>query len=734
MVGLFLRQRAGASILALGLVTLSHPRPAAADGLFPEITVSRNGNISSQLPLDKPFILTGDVDASVSVVRAVFVRYAFRPWNFPPTKKSPLRTCAEVYRAVESGGLRESPALGLALFRDVFNTTSTTASDPARQAEQTAGAVGRALKALDQPGVFNVLSLMTAPVDEPAKDKTKKFSIQVSDRGFFRNGASYCLFLYQERPSGERLGEALLALAKEKLNAFQECRREGKPACPQLTELDAEVRERLKDHGLPADKLDAVEPVKVQTNLKEREENVVRHADALEHLLPGRPLVFEPGELLVLQPIPATPGDALYEAKQHLAVFVLQVLASNLAVHRQYAPDPQNPNFVKPEFIVDNFVVRAFSFEKDASALVLVGVEQKQRRELSSLEKHRLPGYPELGLLDVLELSRGRIIVDGSSVEFKCIRLQSDCQPVHLLLDTQSKAAETARNALRTRLKALTAVLDHMLGPAPLAASTKQVDKQGNGAGRSGTDMYDELKPWLAQIVEPSAPRRAEQLKRLRDELSNLALELAEYDEVAARLRELPAKFDLVSRKVLVEPLAQTPVSQAFGFAQTEFLSSYITPSLGLAYIAQAHEPFALPYVGAQIYLWPNRFDEPMWTNGRSDFRRMFALEVGLGLSGFPKYNSSFGSDDQYRPLSERYSTPPVLLGLAVQPLPYVTTTLGWALMRRTPSGLTRETPELFTSFFVSVTVQLNFFNAVRTLVLDQNSAALKPALFPASK
>jgi hypothetical protein len=211
-------------------------------------------------------------------------------------------------------------------------------------------------------------------------------------------------------------------------------------------------------------------------------------------------------------------------------------------------------------------------------------------------------------------------------------------------------------------------------------------------------------------------------------------MQLDDYASKAAALRAFRTEIELESKKIKLTQVVATPLPQAFQFGETEWFSSYVTPTLGLAFITQAHEPFALPYVGAQFYLWPNRFDEPMWTNGRSDFRRLFGLEVGLGLSGFPKYQSAFGSDDQYRPLSVRYSTPPVLVGLAIQPLPYITTTLGCAFMGRTPSGLSRETPQLFASFFVSITVQLNFFNAIRTLVLDQSAAELKPALFPAGK
>ncbi len=760
--------------IALLLTLLGVAPGAAAEDVFPEIALSKNGNYSSHIPLDKPFILTGDVGEEVRAVRAVFVRYAFNAWGFPPPKRSPIRTCDDVFAAVELGGLREEEALGLRTFGNVFNsprvarvelieslTAATTAEEKNAVYKKQAKAVNdaeSAYKALDKAGVYNVVSLRTDTFGEIDKDKKqKKFALQVSARGFFRNGASYCLLVYQERLSGEKIGKQLLELAKKKIEEFEKCEEAAEPdsvVCPQIDELHKMIKEILKDNGISENKASELTavlanvPTALDDSAKQLNEMVAKEAPIP---IRERLLAFEPGERFLLAhnegssggaaagvegerardattSAPAGSTGASSSAEESLANFVLQVLATNLVVQRQYAPDPAQVGGRKPEFIVDNFVVRAIAFEKDAAVIVLMGAEPKQRREVADLEKYKLPGFSTVTLRDVVELSRGRVIVGGEAMGFAAIHTKSDRDKVRVLFPAEaakSEEARKARDAVVDHLKTIEMLLKHAISGKPLAAS--------NAGGVA--DVYGDLARWLGANVEPiGSGENKEALELLRSFIGDLQARIAAHGMNVERFHALPSEVDLASQKVMMDPYVQTSVGQAFGFGETEFFSSYVTPTLGLAFILHAHERFALPYVGAQIYLWPNRFDEPMWTNGRSDFRRMFGLEFGLGLSGFPSYNTAFGADNQYRPLSERYSTPPVLLGLAIQPLPYVTTTLGWAFMRRAPTGLVRETPEPFTSFFVSITVQLNFFNAVRTLVLDRNAAELKPALFPASK
>lgn len=789
MVHVFSRWRSPITRFALALALVGSADEAAADGVYSEISVSKAGNFSAQIPLDKPFILTGDVGETVTTVRAVFIRYKFTAWNYPRRKGHPLRTCDDVFTAVEHGGLTPQPATGLSRFDQVFAEFKFPEPNPAEKlaTDQRKTKAEAAYEALDKAGVHNVLSLGTdrfAPLD---KDKNKKFAIQVSDRGFFRHGASYCLLIYQERPSGESIGPKLSEFAKKTLAEFERCREDPKrkESCTQLTGLTTGVEKILKDNGLPVDLATTIAPkiANIDARLPNAKKQLDDHNISLE--LPA--LAFKPGERLALDgvpvdlgpgeetapgtekapPPPPPPQDELSRARRDFATFVLKALASNLAIHRQYAP--VGGNAVESAFIVNNFVVRSVAFEKDGSVLVLGGVELKQRHQVSGLDKYKLPGFPELYLVDLIELARGRVIVGQTPVPLRELRTENKPDQVEPLFDPKSEDADKARSELAARLGALVGLLEHVSGNKSLVAW-------------SDTDeVYAALRPWLAAIAAPPVkeskndddrqetepalgrekgpgarkPTKAEaaaakaaaeaakkkkadeqnaRITALKTELNDLRQLIVDYNDAARELRELPTALDIASKKKIVEAYAQTTVADAFTFGEREWFSSYVTPTLGLAFITQAHEPFALPYVGAQLYAWPNRFDEPMWTNGRSDFRRFFGFELGLGLSGFPKYERSFGTDDQYRPLSERYSTPPLLVGLVLQPLPYISTTLGCAFMTRAPTGLSRETAEPFRSFFVSITVQLNFFNAVRTLVLDQSGAELKPALFPSSK
>lgn len=150
------------------------------------------------------------------------------------------------------------------------------------------------------------------------------------------------------------------------------------------------------------------------------------------------------------------------------------------------------------------------------------------------------------------------------------------------------------------------------------------------------------------------------------------------------------------------------PVPFHIGFDQKTWLFSYVTPTVGHAQIHSHDGWFSTVYFAAQIHLFPNPVDDPMYLHGIArDLKRSFALELGFASSV-----TSFGPDDRYRGV---FGLPPPFIALALHPLPYTSISVGEALLERRTTVLSVESPHWAPSFFVGFNVQLNVPDLIRS-------------------
>jgi hypothetical protein len=153
---------------------------------------------------------------------------------------------------------------------------------------------------------------------------------------------------------------------------------------------------------------------------------------------------------------------------------------------------------------------------------------------------------------------------------------------------------------------------------------------------------------------------------------------------------------------------ATVPLAGELSMTQKTFFTSYVTPIVGYADFATTNQSFWEPYVGIQVYLFPNPVDEPMWTNGKSDFRRLFSLELGACTQG-----GTFGPQSRYTTMN---GVPPVFAGLAAQPIPYVTASIGGALLGTKSNELPQAATSVVGSLYFGLSVQANVPDTVRSL------------------
>jgi len=152
---------------------------------------------------------------------------------------------------------------------------------------------------------------------------------------------------------------------------------------------------------------------------------------------------------------------------------------------------------------------------------------------------------------------------------------------------------------------------------------------------------------------------------------------------------------------------ASATVSARASFSVSAGVTQHVTPSVGIALATRPDQAIAIPYGGIKVYPWPNPVDEPMWSNGSIDLRRAFALEIGLGVQ--PK---ELGQDGRFSGPGGG-TIPPVLIGAALQLLPYSTISAGVVLLEARRSTLSLETPRLYPSFYVGASIDANVFDAI---------------------
>jgi hypothetical protein len=292
----------------------------------------------------------------------------------------------------------------------------------------------------------------------------------------------------------------------------------------------------------------------------------------------------------------------------------------------------------------------------------------------------------DVSVLDLLLLADERIVVDKREWTLKELR---------------QKIAVVGLGAAPEDLKLVTAAAARL---RQLVDGLSAVKEDTALADASSADSLGEiashLQAWVACHLRP-------------DELQALANDLQAMVDQGAGWAD--RKAGLGSTTVRTEPrrtIAKAPIR----FNQRSWVFSYLTPVVGYASL---EDSFTTSFAGVQLHFWPNPVDEPLWSHGRSDWRRAFALEVALA----PKV-ASFGPDNRYTGISG--SIPPLFIGFALHPLPYTSISGGRVVLGKRASALPAEEPQLDCQWYLGLSVQANIPDLVHQLTTPTATVAVE--------
>jgi hypothetical protein len=728
--------------LCASLVTLLPKTVAAAE--IDKIELTQDGP-KTLLPLRRPFYLTLEPSADVKAAQIVFVRYAFRPFGHHPSRT----TCSEVQAALSnvakgSAAQQVLPA-GFQRISAIWETPVEATNDPRARMYKRLKDYGRAL----------VLDAQTITEDK------KKLAFLVHSPGFFVDGAAYCMFVYERRSStlSNELYKSILDATYGQVEDLATPLTAGQssaanPVPPALSGkvfqafladqnlknlLSKEVLDEVskRAQGKPTDK----EPLK--TLMDEVIQGPLTRAWKIAWTGQTiREKIKAWAGALWKEDLPGI-GEELIIAHDSLAITLAELLA-----HHGHLD-------VKRENGSTSFSLNGKSYDRirvigDFSELELIATPTTQpantapgRRATAPAnvpaaavpEKHRLKGVSPLDLplpeststlRDMVELTRGALRVGDRYLRGEALKktFESD----ELRFAKKGPAPSPNAKKLLERIIPLDTALARALSV--------------RGEPRTGHDyVYSPLGRWLyAQLprcalyfkdnefslnCDPLDPVSWPGVKsdpkgegRINNPVYSLKSDL---DNYFAELENWDNQREILEREVQILQLSDRyPVTAlTLEFSTETWVSNHITPVIGGAGIITADQPFMIPYVGAQIFAWPNPVDRPMWTNGPADLRRLFGLELGLGIQR--EGRTGFGPNDRY--LNTEFGLPPVLLGLAIQPIPYVTASVGAAFMRVRRSPLSAEQAQPFQALYVNFSFQLNIFNAVRQLFTSNQYA-----------
>jgi hypothetical protein len=190
-------------------------------------------------------------------------------------------------------------------------------------------------------------------------------------------------------------------------------------------------------------------------------------------------------------------------------------------------------------------------------------------------------------------------------------------------------------------------------------------------------------------------------VKNLREILENIRTNA---------LKAQTHKTDLEGRKQLSSTTPVSVINVAGKVDRNAWFGQHVVTTVGIANVVNSAEPLWVNYYGFKLYPWANPVDEPRWLASPGGYRN-----VSLELALVPNL-AAFGSSGRYQGLS-RGNIPPLMAGLAFQPVPYITVSGGVILMEIRRTVIPQETASTFISPYLAFAVDIN--------LLDLAAAAL---------
>jgi len=164
---------------------------------------------------------------------------------------------------------------------------------------------------------------------------------------------------------------------------------------------------------------------------------------------------------------------------------------------------------------------------------------------------------------------------------------------------------------------------------------------------------------------------------------------------------------------VMVASIRLTSIDASLGLSPKTWVFSFLTPTVGYA---TTSDSFGIPTLALQLYFFPNSADEPMWSTGARDLRRIFSVELGIA----PK-TDSFGPDKRY---SGPGDLPPFFVGAGFHVIPYTALSLGALFADAKRTTLATEKASLHPVFYFGASVQTNIPDIISLLVSGKETPA----------
>jgi hypothetical protein len=654
-----------------------------------EVTLTSAGP-DQELPLRSSFYLKGTAAGSVTTVAPIFIRYSTPVWGI-----SPSYGCQEVAATLATRTLDGALLDGTGTVKTVGDLWKAAVAPPV---------------AAPQKPEWDDLKKRAVLVPSPWKRTAdeKEFKVLVGGKDFFAAGSYYCMFVYQRTKTTVNHAPEVRKIIAGYAADIEACSSAATAAtsaaaCGVLAE------------GTAVAKIQAIQPILATATIKQT--LLPAGTDAAKARTDIHALAtLSAAWLKPAIPLPGDAGNAYAPVTDPLAEAMVRLLVREGLLYPKVGAGPVVYFDDKGKLAVKNVAL----LDNWSGIQVREGLETvapgKQFPIPIDLAKLVIPDT-KITLLDFLNLARRKLRIGTNLVSIDT-----------LFADSIAPAMKGSGDA--NALIAVAAALEdwaQALEPSPHGVRTAL------GAWLSASVLEDctaaPFAPKLAgaKFVAP-APPGGNPVKCLAG-VGNFGFDVQRnpFQALASRLRdyarplEALASLDTIAieNSLKTTSFSNAPLKMSVDMSQKTFITSYVTVIVGSARLLSAEQPFSTAYTGVQIYLFPNPIDEPMWTNGWSDVGRLVGVELGVA----PK-TDNFGPGN-------RYTSPPkfplpVFVGLAAQPVPYVTLSVGryWAGYRSTP--LSQEEPQSIGGCYFGASVQANVPDLIRALAMGGANSSTK--------
>ena len=666
-------QRFARASLVAAAVLLGGGR-AVADTIA-TVTLTSSGP-DQNLPLGSSFYLQGDAsDSSLVAVAPVFVRYSHNVWGIGSSLDcgdiasglGPLPDDTDVFKPKQSNG-----------------TLGSVWARPGNPHEPLTVAQRKAQRIYDKS--------KNDPVFMPgawvrSADTDKQFKILVGS-DFFLSGARYCMFVYKQTKKATDQTEKVLQIAKELGSKISACAEkipdlQSAQPCADTSIKDATTAIQGLIHNANMNWLSG-DLLPASVDLVQTRSRALKHATALATVL-GATNIRVPGDntnpdfaQIVLDPAPL----AGTSSENQLVTIIARLLVREGKLYTVI--DPKAPMRLFSDS--GQHEVRYLGVLDDYSGVRMIEdpttVTSAGRTPLQ-LDMSRI-AIPDtsINLKDLMRLAKHEIKFDGDYLALAKLN-----ERLTAAID-QASSADPAKAA------------DAASAQAKLADFATTLDQWRDliKVSRAESDtLHQAIWFWMRGVMGGS-----DQSALFVDLHTDLT------DAANARQRLSSAKANSVDNVTAGLPYTDRPLDAPAQMTQKTFFTTYVTPVVGYADYLTTSENFWVPYVGVQTFFFPNPVEEPMWSNGASDWRRLLAVELGVA----PK-SSGFGPSNRYATVN---GVPPFFMGLALQVIPYVTLSGGYAVLGTKSNELSQAATKTIGSFYVAASVQANVPDLIRAL------------------